>query len=416
MRVLFLGTHSHGGFGKVTHELASRFLAADLDVRVLAVDHRGQPVKGDLAGRVWPASMLDGSHGTKTYAAIDGSFWKKLDAFDNWRPDVVFAIEDTTGLAARMSMASKDVWAIAPVVHYCPIEGDNLPNSWRGIWSLAHPVAMSEYGRSVMIDFLGRDVPMVYHGVDTAVFRPVSVADPIVLDGRPLQTKAACKEYFGLDPKRRLILRSDAPVQRKFYEAFVASMVTVCQRNPDVDVLIHASAVGQGVDLFAELHRTPADIQGRIVVSGMHDTYQGLPNEGMAALMNAADLYVSTTGGEGFGLNLAESLACATPVVVTDWAADREVVGPGGVLVPPLHDSYGDVVRFHSQFGMDWAMPDPRGFVAPVLDLLASPVKRAQLGQRGRQHVIDNFSWDHASQQFVSMFEDLVNADVAVAV
>lgn len=415
MRVLFFGTWSHGGFGKVTAELATRFVDAGLDVRILAVDHRGQPVKGPLGGRVWPASMLDGSHGTRSYAAIDGSFWKKLDAFDTWTPDVVFAIEDMTGLVARMSQASREVWQMAPVVHYVPIEGDNLPKSWLGVWSLAHPVAMSTYGQRVLEDFIGRPVPMVYHGVDTDVFRPVSVADPIVLDAQPLQTKAACKGYFGLDRTRKLILRSDAPVERKFYDRFIRAMVGVIEADPSVDVLIHASAVGTNVDLMAELHRAPASIEGRILVSGMHDTYQGLPTEGVAALMNAADLYVSTTGGEGFGLNLAESIACGVPVVVTDWAAEAEVVGPGGITVPPLRDSYGETVRYHSQFGMDWAVPDPRGFVQPVLDLLASPVKRAQLGQAGRQHVIDHFSWDSAAQQFVVMFEDL-HAPVAVAV
>jgi glycosyltransferase involved in cell wall biosynthesis len=125
----------------------------------------------------------------------------------------------------------------------------------------------------------------------------------------------------------------------------------------------------------------------------------------MVALMNAADLYVSTTGGEGFGLNLAESLACEVPVVVTDWAADAEVVGPGGILVPPLTDSYGEPVRFHSTYGMDWAVPDPRGFVEPVLNLLAKPSKRRELGALGRSHVA-RFSWDTAAAEFLTLLED----------
>ena len=406
MRVLFLGTWSHGGFGKVTVELGKRFIAAGADVRVLAVDHRGQPVTGPLAGRVWPASMLEGSHGVRTFAAIDGSFWRKLDARDQWTPDVVFAIEDVTGLAARMSQASREVWDAVPIFHYCPIEGDNLPVSWAGIWSLARPVAMSEYGRRVMSEYLGRDVPMVYHGVDTEVFRPVSLNDPIILDGKRLGTKEACKQYFGLDPNRLLILRSDAPVARKFYDAFVRAMVPVIEARDDVDVLIHASATGQGVDIFAELHRYQSAIEGRIHVTGMHDTYQGLTNEGVAALMNAADLYVSTTGGEGFGLNLAESLACGVPVVVNDWAADAEVVGPGGILVPPLSDSYGEVVRFHSEYGMDWAVPDARAFAEPILRLLDKPSLRRSIGAEGRRHVLRAFSWDHAATTFLTMFEE----------
>jgi glycosyltransferase involved in cell wall biosynthesis len=149
------------------------------------------------------------------------------------------------------------------------------------------------------------------------------------------------------------------------------------------------------------------------MLTNAHDTWRGLPVEGLAALLNAADLYVSTTGGEGFGLTLAESLACEVPVVVTDWAAEREVVGPGGVLVPPLRDAYGEPVRYHSSYGMDWAVPDPRGFVKPIVDLLTHPSRRRALGRAGRHHVRRSFSWDEAAAAFLTLFEDASVADLA---
>jgi glycosyltransferase involved in cell wall biosynthesis len=89
------------------------------------------------------------------------------------------------------------------------------------------------------------------------------------------------------------------------------------------------------------------------------------------------------------------------------------VVGPGGVLVPPLHDQYGEPVRYHSSYGMDWALPDARGFVEPVLDLLAKPARRRALGEAGRRHVIKSFSWDTAAAEFLTLLEE---ADASVAV
>jgi len=121
-------------------------------------------------------------------------------------------------------------------------------------------------------------------------------------------------------------------------------------------------------------------------------------------LINAADVYVSTTSGEGFGLTLAESMACGVPVVVTDWAAEAEVVGPGGVLIPPLFDAYGTAVRYHSTYGMDWGYPDARAFTQPVTDLLAKPHRRKALGEAGRQHVKRSFNWDDAADQFTALF------------
>jgi glycosyltransferase involved in cell wall biosynthesis len=172
-----------------------------------------------------------------------------------------------------------------------------------------------------------------------------------------------------------------------------------------VDVLLHTTAARDELDLTQELLRMPVELQGRVKISGMHDSWVGLSTEGMVALYNAADLYLSTTGGEGFGLNLAEALACEVPVVATDWAADAEVVGNGGILVPPLHDSYGEPVRYHSTYGMDWAVPDPKAFVEPVLTLLNKPSRRRSMGADGRRHVA-RFSWDTAAAEFLHLLED----------
>ena len=155
----------------------------------------------------------------------------------------------------------------------------------------------------------------------------------------------------------------------------------------------------------------PEDLRERVFWTGAHDTFTGLSRDGLAALYNAADIYVSTTGGEGFGLTLAESLACGTPVVVNDWAADRETVGDGGILVPPLHDSYGNPVRYHhSTYGMDFGVPDPQAFVKPVLDLLASKRARTELGAAGRLHVKRSFNWDVAAAEFLALFTDVKEA------
>lgn len=408
MRLLVLGTWSHGGFGKVTVELGTRLLAAGVDLRILAVDHRGEPVKGPLAGRVWPAMMLGSSHGRRTDSAIDGTFWRKLDPTDDWTPDAVLAIEDVSGLMARMNLDQQfnPIWTELPVWHYCPIEGDNLPPFWSKIWSFVRPVAMSDYGASQIAKVVGGPVPRIWHGVDSDTFRPVSLTDPIILDGKRLGTKEACRSYFGLDPRRKLILRTDALVVRKFYDRMIQALIPILARQSDVDVLLHTTASRDNLDLTQELLRMPEQLQSRVKITGLHDSFIGLSTDGMVALYNAADLYLSTTGGEGFGLNLAESMACEVPVVVTDWAADAEVVGPGGVLIPPLQDSYGEPVRFHSTFGMDWAVPDPRAFVEPVLTLLNKPARRRQMGADGRRHVVSSFSWDTAAAEFLTLLEE----------
>lgn len=410
MRLLVYGHHSHTGFGVVTEALGGRLAAMDVDVRVLAMNHRGEPVKGPLAGRVWPFEVLSGYIKNVSAASVTGELWRTLDPSDEWKPDAILAIADVSGLLNYIGQSVKE-WQSVPVYHYCPIEGDNLPPLWRQLWSMFQPIAMSDYGGRVISEHIGRPVPRIYHGVDTDTFHPATPAAPIRVGGDVLRSQEDCKRWMGYDPSRRMLLRADRNVVRKNYDTLLSAFVDIARRDPLVDLVLHCRPIDpEGIDLWQEILRMPEDLRERVKFTNAHDTFKGLPPEGLAALYNAADLYVSTTGGEGFGLTLAESIACGTPVVTTGWAAEIEVVGDGGVLVAPLHDSYGEPVRYHSRFGMDWAVPDGKAFVGPVVSLLDNPKRRRDLGDAGRLHVKRSFSWDTAASQFLNLLSTPLEA------
>jgi glycosyltransferase involved in cell wall biosynthesis len=408
VRLLVFGHLSDTGFGRVTQELAERFVAAGVDVRVIAVNHRGEPVNGLLSGRVWPAAIMGRPFGDNiSSAAISGQFWPKFGG-GQWQPDLVLVISDVSGLISHMGapLSQLPAWQSVPVYHYCPIEGDNLSVGWRTLWANnIYPVAMSDYGARVIGEHIGRPVPRIYHGVDSETFRPVAMNHPLVVEGKTLRTKDDCKRAWGIDPTRKLIIRTDRNVVRKFYHRMFEALPAILTRVPDADVLLHCSPMdNEGMNLWEEIARLPAEFHTRIRFTNKHDTWRGLSQDALVALINAADVYMSTTGGEGFGLSLAEALACEVPVVVTDWAADAEVAGPGAILVPPLTDNRGTPVRYHSNYGMDWAYPDAVGFVEPVVDLLTHPHKARGLGKLGRMHVRSSFSWDTAAVEFLDLF------------
>jgi len=417
VKLLVFSHWSHTGFGTVTLELASRLVGLGVDARVIAVNHRGEPIRGVLSGRVWPASIMGDQFGGNISAgAIDGSLWPTLEPEDHWKPDVVLVVSDVSGLLSHMgqlTQAKHDTWKDATVYHYCPIEGDNLPPMWRQLWDLVEPVAMSDYGARIISDHIGRPVARIYHGVDTDVFYPVSPGRPIRIKNSTLRSKEDCKLYFERDPDRTLLLRADRNAQRKFYPKTFEAFNLIAARDLNVDLILHCRPIDPGADgpdLIQELLRLP-DIRDRVGWTLAHDTWVGFTRAELNALYNAADVYFSTTGGEGFGLTLAESMAAGTPVVVTDWAADRETVGDGGVLIPPLHDTYGEPVRYHHQtYGMDFGVPDAKAFVQPTLDLLANKRARREMGAAGRLHVKRSFSWDVCAAQFVDLFSQASEA------
>ena len=56
----------------------------------------------------------------------------------------------------------------------------------------------------------------------------------------------------------------------------------------------------------------------------------------LADLYRSASMLVFPTLAEGFGLPIAEAMACGTPVVASDRPVHREIAGEAGELVDPL--------------------------------------------------------------------------------
>jgi len=107
-------------------------------------------------------------------------------------------------------------------------------------------------------------------------------------------------------------------------------------------------------------------------------------DEEMPAYYSLCDVYVSSSLMEGFGLPLAEALACETPVVAVDAGAVAEVIGPGGILVPAR------------QVGE---------FADAVSILLQNATMREEMGRLGRGHIQKNFSVDSMLQATLDAYK-----------
>jgi glycosyltransferase involved in cell wall biosynthesis len=64
-----------------------------------------------------------------------------------------------------------------------------------------------------------------------------------------------------------------------------------------------------------------------------------VPDEMMPLYYSLADAFVLPSLLEGFGLPLAEAMACGTPIVATTAGSIPEVVGDAGLLVPPMDET-----------------------------------------------------------------------------
>ena len=101
-----------------------------------------------------------------------------------------------------------------------------------------------------------------------------------------------------------------------------------------------------------------------------------------------AEIAVTASVYEGFGLPAAEAMACEVPVIATHTGALPEVVKDGetGILVPP---------------------GDPFALARAIKLLQADEHLRHRMGSEGRRRVEQCFSWELAAKQTLDVYEEV---------
>jgi glycosyltransferase involved in cell wall biosynthesis len=278
-------------------------------------------------------------------------------------------------------------------------------------------VAMSKFGQAQIAEVVGYNPPMVYHGIDIADFYPVSKKRPIRIapkdsdkDEIVLTSKAECRAIFipGYQAGHPMmdetwILRTDRHMPRKRYNSLIRALAPVLARNR-ARAIFHCRSQDQGGYLHDSLSKVPAPLRRRYLLTEMMGMPTGVPRNVLNALYNACDIY-ATVSAEGFGLTVAEALACGLPAVGPNYSAVPEVIGPAGITVDE-----GFLVE--NEYDHFWWGVDEPAFGRAVEHLVVKKKRREELGAKGPEHVRRSFSWDAAALAF----RDLVHSSSLEAV
>ena len=191
------------------------------------------------------------------------------------------------------------------------------------------PIAMSKFGQK-QLEQQGIRSLYVPHGID-ATFAPT----PQVKD--PTGKSISGREIMGFDKEKFVVTMTAAnkgtmPPRKAFAENFMAFGI-FASRHPDAVLYMHTEESGAtgGIDL-----KTLAQACGiapeRVKYTDPYLYRQGLPKHALAALYSASDVLLATSMGEGFGIPVIEAQACGTPVIVSNFTAQPELVGDGWVV------------------------------------------------------------------------------------
>ena len=126
----------------------------------------------------------------------------------------------------------------------------------------------------------------------------------------------------------------------------------------------------------------------------------------LAALMNAADCYVSLHRSEGFGLTMAESMALGKPVIATAYSGNMDFMSPETAYlvswtkgsVPPDCAPYPE--------GATWAEPDLDEAARLLRRVFEHPDEAAAVGRRA-QRVVET---RHGPEQRAAFVRERFNA------
>ena len=180
--------------------------------------------------------------------------------------------------------------------------------------------------------------------------------------------------------KNRVIVTNsaDTPLKGLF---FLLKSISEISKKRDIKLVVVGSPKKNGhvIKLIKELNI------GKIV------TFTGrISNGDFVREYAKATVAVVPSVYEGFGLPAGEAMACGIPVISTTGGALPEVVGDGGILIPPA---------------------DHHALTSAILNVLDNPGLAQRLSEAGFRRVQNHLTWKAAAQKTADVYRKVINAN-----
>ena len=225
--------------------------------------------------------------------------------------------------------------------------------------TLSHIITVSQSAKNDIRKNFGippERFKVIPNGINTDLFYPVSEIRRE--KGRIIVTSSADTPIKGL----RYLLEAVAEISKTLDVRLV--IVGTVKKNGDIEKLIKNLGINE-----------------RITFTGRID------NEAFVQQYARASLAIVPSVYEGFGFPAGEAMACGLPVVSTTGGALPEVVGDGGILVPPANS---------------------RELVNAITELLENPEQAEKMGRAGFNRVHHRFSWKRAAEMTVAAYRETI--------
>lgn len=200
----------------------------------------------------------------------------------------------------------------------------------------------------------------VYNGIDLNKFYP--------------DCNLPLRKQFNISETDFVFINVSRMMPAKDHRNLLDAFKIIHEKFPDAKLI----CVGSG-ELLAETenYAESLGLESSVIFTGAKINVQDF--------YNASDCFVLSSAWEGFGIVLAEAMACGLPVVSTDCGGTREVVQNDKWLVPPKNSEL---------------------LAAKMIEIMKMPEqKRRSLGKENRM-LAQKFSLDEAASQWLEIYKN----------
>lgn len=269
-----------------------------------------------------------------------------------------------------------DAWLYAPVDHTGP-DGQRLGIECRNALPLFNRVmAPSEWGADVLKRSGRPDADWLPHGIFFNTFRPIENARAL-LNWDQHSVVAGC------------VMTNQS--RKDWAVAFEAFAMLKSHYGNRFRAWVHTDSMIRHWNIYA----LAADYE----MADCLEVTMDKSDEEMALHYSGCDVTILPSSSEGFGFTIAESLACGTPCVVTDYAAGQELVE---IIcrVPPV------TYRVDTIYNVTRAVLSGYGFAnACYAQIENSRADRAYHSERLRE-TVSHLDWSKLKFSWMRWFRD----------
>jgi glycosyltransferase involved in cell wall biosynthesis len=264
-------------------------------------------------------------------------------------------------------------------------------------------ITFSKFGKQ-QVEKVVKDkrVYMIYHGIDTKLFTPLNDENE----------KKKLRQMLGL-PQDDFIFgfvgvnesdRKDIPGLLKAFSLFLAD-----NKDAKATLIVWSGTKpqpGKSYDLVRLAKRY--GIENKVMFPTDPDysmvyTYDFMPN-----IYHVMDWYVTASSGEGFGIPIAEAMACGIPVIAPNNSSQTELVldpphTPRGILVNPSWVRPSLWTPTHQEY----SFVDPHELAEAMAK--AYNINDERYSKNARAFVEEVLSWEKIIPQWIDTIHDLEN-------